>query len=201
MKAKKKGEEVAVIKDNCIKYKDQITIETADAEKDLARALPFLRAAEKAVDSIQSKDISELGTTIKALDTTKFIMDPVHILFQRPLDKVKLQNLNILRQDIPFIGDSYETHTKNTLKSNNFLKDLLDFSKNNKDSINEETIELLEPYITAKTPAGEDLFKPAVAKKASAALEGMCTWAAAMSDYHKQSKIVKPKQKILEMKM
>ena len=96
-KAKKKGDEVAIIKDNCIKQKDQILIEKADAEKDLAKALPFLRAAEKAVGSIQSKDISELGTTIKALDTTKFIMDPVHILFQRPLDKVKLQNLNILK--------------------------------------------------------------------------------------------------------
>ena len=73
------------------------------------------------------------------------------------------------------------------------MKDLLEFSKNDKDSINEETIELLEPYITAKAPTGEDLFKGGVAKKASAALEGMCVWAAAMSDYHKQSKIVKPK--------
>lgn len=152
-----------------------------------------MRDAEKAVNSIQSKDISELGTTIKALDTTKFILDPVHILFQRPLEKVKLQNLNMLRQDVPFIGDSYESFTKSTLKSNSFLKDLLEFSKNDKDAINEETIELLEPYITAKAPTGEDLFNGAVAKKASAALEGMCTWAAAMSDYHKQSKIVKPK--------
>jgi len=29
----------------------------------------------------------------------------------------------------------------------------------------------------------------------------MCTWAAAMSDYHKQSKIVKPKLRLLEIKM
>lgn len=28
----------------------------------------------------------------------------------------------------------------------------------------------------------------------------MCVWAAAMSDYHKQSKIVKPKLKLLELK-
>jgi len=38
-------------------------------------------------------------------------------------------------------------------------------------------------------------------KKASSALEGMCVWAAAMSDYHKQSKIVKPKLKLLQVKM
>ena len=29
----------------------------------------------------------------------------------------------------------------------------------------------------------------------------MCVWAAAMSDYHKQSKIVKPKLRLLEVKM
>lgn len=78
---------------------------------------------------------------------------------------------------------------------------MLDFSTNEKDNINEETIELLEPYVTLKQPAnGEDVFTGQVAKKSSAALEGMCVWAAAMSDYHKQSKIVKPKLRLLEMK-
>ena len=48
---------------------------------------------------------------------------------------------------------------------------------------------------------GEDLFVGAVAKKASAALEGLCVWAGAMSDYHKASKIVKPKLRLLEIKM
>jgi len=65
------------------------------------------------------------------------------------------------------------------------LKDLLDFSNNSKDNINEETIELLEPYLNLRTPKDEEVFVGPVAKKASAALEGMCVWAAAMSDYHK----------------
>lgn len=78
---------------------------------------------------------------------------------------------------------------------------LVDFSTNEKDNINEETIELLEPYLTLKIPStGEDAFTGAVAKKSSAALEGMCVWAGAMSDYHKQSKIVKPKLRLLEIK-
>jgi len=88
-----------------------------------------------------------------------------------------------------------------TLKSSVFLKDLLDFSNNDKDNINEETIELLEPYINLCTPDGREVFTGPVAKKSSAALEGMCVWAAAMSDYHKQSKIVKPKLRLLEIKM
>ena len=77
---------------------------------------------------------------------------------------------------------------------------MLDFSLNDKNDINPETIELLEPYICLKLPNGEDAFTGQVAKKSSAALEGMCVWAAAMSDYHKQSKIVTPKLKLLEIK-
>lgn len=65
------------------------------------------------------------------------------------------------------------------------MKSLLEFSQNDKDNINEETIEILEPYLTMKFPSGEDVFTGQVAKKSSAALEGMCVWAAAMSDYHK----------------
>ena len=59
---------------------------------------------------------------------------------------------------------------------------------------------MLEPYLTLKTPKGEDLFSGPVAKKASAALEGLCTWAGAMSDYHKASKIVKPKLRLLQIR-
>ena len=121
----------------------------------------------------------------------------------RPMDPVKPKPMNILRQDIPFVHDSYDNHTKNTLSSNNFLKDLMEFSEFEKDNINEETIELLEPYLRLKTPEDppRDVFTAEVAKKSSAALQGMCIWSAAMSDYHIQSKIVKPKLRMLEIKM
>lgn len=65
------------------------------------------------------------------------------------------------------------------------MKSLLDFSTFDKDNINEETIELLEPYLSLHFPNGEEMFTGQVAKKSSAALEGMCIWAGAMSDYHK----------------
>lgn len=106
-----------------------------------------------------------------------------------------------MKQDIPFVADSFDEFSKSTLTNNNFLKSLFDFSANDKDNINEETIELLEPYLTLKVPSsGEDVFTGSVAKKSSSALEGMCVWAAAMSDYHKQSKIVKPKLILLQIK-
>jgi len=105
----------------------------------------------------------------------------------------------MLKTNTPFISDSYDECTSKNFQTP-LLKNLLDFSTNDKDNINEETIELLEPYLTLKTLDGRELFSPETAKKASNALAGLCTWAAAMSDYHKQSKIVKPKLKLLDLK-
>lgn len=164
-------------------------------------AIPFLRKAEAAVDSIKPKDISELKGVRNAVDTTRLILDTVNILLQKPLVTVVAKSMYIMKQDIPFIADSFEEYAKGTLTNANFLNSLFEFSANDKDNINEETVELLEPYLTLKIPStGEDAFTGAVAKKSSSALEGMCVWAAAMSDYHKQSKIVKPKLRLLEIK-
>ena len=106
---------------------------------------------------------------------------------------------NMLKKVTPFLKDSYDEFTLKTLQKD-LLKRLIDFSEYEKDNINEETVELLEPYLTLKTAKGEELFTPEVAKKASAALAGLCTWAAAMSDYYKASKIVKPKLRLLEQR-
>ena len=201
-KAKEKSDEVEKVANNCINQKEQIATEKEAANRDLENALPFLERAKEAVNSIKPGDITELKGMRNAVATTRVILDTVHILFQRPLDPVKPKAMNILKTDIPFVGDSFDTHTKNTLSSANFLKDLLDFSANDKDNINEETIELLAPYLTLTTPdeAKTPIFTKDVAKKASGALGGMCVWAAAMSDYHVQSKIVKPKLLLLSVK-
>lgn len=165
-----------------------------------------MKKAESAVDMIKPKDIGELKTSNRPVDTTKLIMDTIHILFQRHLDPVKPKadgGMYILKQSTPFVADSYEgaSGTKTTLSSPNFLKDLLDFSNLEKDNINEETIELLHPYLSLRTPKDEEIYTPEVAQKSSTALIGMAIWTAAMSDYHKQSKIVKPKLRLLEIKM
>jgi hypothetical protein len=55
--------------------------EKESADRDLAIALPYLRRAEKAVDSIKPGDIKELSGMSQATDTTRLIMDTIHILF------------------------------------------------------------------------------------------------------------------------
>jgi len=52
-KAKEKADEVAIVADNCISQKNTIMSQKEQADKDLQKALPYLRRAEGAVDSIR----------------------------------------------------------------------------------------------------------------------------------------------------
>lgn len=92
------------------------------------------------------------------MDTTRVILDTVNLLLQLPIIPVVPKTLSISKQSVEFIADSFDEHTKSTMVGVNFLKSLFEFSQNDKDNINEETIELLEPYITLKLPSGEDAF-------------------------------------------
>lgn len=161
--------------------------------------MPFLHQAEKAVDSIEQKDITEVSKVSNARDTVRFILDTVNILFMRPLEPVVPHEIDAKKKMTPWIKDSFDKYTRTNL-TGPLLKELAAFSKDDKDMINEETIELLEPYIQMQTLDGEKLFTPEVAGITSKALVGLCTWCAAMSSYHKASKIVKPKLKLLDLK-
>ena len=86
----------------------------------------------------------ELKGTRNATDTTRLIFDTVNLLFQETLVAVTPKNYNMLKQECPFIQDSYDDFSSKRLQGP-LLKELLYFSEFEKDNINEETIELLEP--------------------------------------------------------
>ena len=65
-----------------------------------------------------------------------------------------------------------------------FLDKLVNFPK---EQINDETVELLEPYFNAPD------FNYDSAKKASGNVAGLCNWAEAMCTYHNVAKVVEPK--------
>jgi dynein heavy chain len=66
-----------------------IVSQKEEADRDLQKALPYLRRAEKAVDSIKPNDIKELRGMSVANDFTRFTMDTINLLFQRGLEPVK----------------------------------------------------------------------------------------------------------------
>merc|ERR1719171_2827396 len=71
-----------------------------------------------------------------------------------------------------------------------FLPSLQNFDK---DAINDETVELLYPYMAAPDMTPDD------AKKVALALAGLCTWARAMTLYVDIAKVVKPKMEALKI--
>jgi dynein heavy chain, axonemal len=159
-----------------------------------------MNAALKAVNSIKGADIAELKQLKQAKDIIKVIFDTVQLLLMGPMNPVKYNEPNLAKKDRRFIMDSYDITSK--LLTGPLLQTLLLFSKEEKDRINPETVELLDPYIIGLIDEedGKTLFDPEVAKTTSAALWGLCTWARAMRDYHIQSKIVRPKMKLLDMR-
>jgi len=78
------------------------------------------------------------------------------------------------------------------------LQNLKNFIEVEKDYINEETLEFLEPYLTAKAPDGQELFVPKVAKNASAALEGLCIMVGGLYDFSKISHLIEAQRYYVE---
>jgi hypothetical protein len=138
----------------------------------------------------------------KPSDITRIVMDAIQILFQKRLDLPnKVKTFTLAKKDITFVGDSYSTETIGTLKGQLIAK-IIEFSASERDSITEETVELLEPYLAVPFDGtDEKVFTKKWAQYGSSALVGMAVWSAAMVDYYKASKIVNPKLKFLEVKL
>jgi dynein heavy chain len=192
-KAEKKAAEVGVQKDECLANKAVIEGEAEEANRELAAAMPYVYEAEAAAKSIQPKDISELKTMKSPSDIIRLIFDGVAILFMAPICPVKPEPKLMNKVTTDFIHDSYDEYGKAIMIDSKFLANLIDFNTYQRDNINDETCELLMPYLELEN------FNPGVAKKASGAAEGLCKWVAAMRLYHEAAKIVKPKLDYLKV--
>ncbi|CAM9783470.1 unnamed protein product [Ectocarpus sp. 6 AP-2014] len=186
MAAKKEADAVAVIKEACMADARRIAGEKEDAEEDLAQAKPFLEEAERAVESIKAGDLNELKKLQKPSDIIKLIFDCVGLLKMEKVQPVQVDEVTIgigkEKQTLPFLKDSFKYMQAGMLSDARFLQSIFAFSQNEKDFINDETVELMAPYLELEG------FNPAVARNASKAAEGLCTWCRAMTYYHEASK-------------
>jgi len=198
MEAKKEADSVAKIKEACQIDAERISGEKAEAEEDLSKAQPFVDEAERAVNSIKPNDLNELKKLSKPSDIIKLIFDCVAILRMGPLVKAaEPQEISLgvakEKKTLMFIKDSFKIMQSGMLADTRFLQLIMQFSKVEKDFINDETVEFLAPYLEL------DGFTAATARNASKAAEGLCTWCKAMADYQEASKIVKPKLEALRL--
>ena len=208
-KAEKKKNECAVVAESAGVEADKAgTIKNA-VETDLLKAKPALDEAEAALDAITAKDIQSLKALKSPPEIIQRIMDTVLILNQAEINpKLVLEKKKAdSNPEIPVsekrenlgaypgirIADhgyepSYKLATKMMAKST-FLDDLKSFPKEN---INDETVELLDPYIESAD------FTVESAAKASGNMAGLCAWAKGMSTYQRVAKFVGPKMEALK---
>jgi dynein heavy chain len=201
--ANREKEKVTSIKAQCESDAMRIGAEKEQCEADLASAKPFVEMAEKAIDSIENKDINEIKVNKNPTPIIQLIFDGILILFKKKLNPVVATSHLMTVKDgaksakelIPFCETSFRPEGQKLLGNSTFLADVREFGRVGKDQMNEETIELISPYLDMPKEA----FNSDAAKSASKAAEGLCTWVIAMRSYHQASKIVKPKLEALSL--
>ncbi|XP_077305116.1 dynein axonemal heavy chain 3 [Lithobates pipiens] len=155
-----------------------------ECEGDLAEAMPALKAAIAALDTLNPSDI----TLVKAMQhppaPVKLVMESICVMKGiRPERKPDPSGTGKMVED--FWGPS-----KKILGDMKFLDSLKAFDKDNIDPACMKKIR--EKFIN-----NED-FQPSVIKNVSSACEGLCKWVRALEVYDRVAKVVAPKRERLK---
>ncbi|XP_078482966.1 dynein axonemal heavy chain 8 [Ciona intestinalis] len=174
--AEKVKNSVLKVKEKAQIIVDSIAVEKVSAESKLEAAEPALKAAEDALNTIKAADIATVRKLAKPPHLIMRIMDAALILFMRGIDKVQQD------PERPTIKPSWSEALK-LMSQSGFMGSLKNFDK---DSINEETVELLAPYFDAEDYTFEN------AKKVCGNVAGLLSWTKAMVSFYGINKEVLP---------
>ncbi|XP_066028864.1 dynein axonemal heavy chain 5 isoform X2 [Pocillopora verrucosa] len=174
--AEKVKSQVQKVKDKAQAIVDEIAGDKAVAEGKLEAAKPALEEAEAALQTIKPAHISTVRKLAKPPHLIMRIMDCVLLLFNRKIDPVTADPEKACLK--PSWGESLKL-----MSGGGFLNTLLTFPK---DSINEETVELLMPYLEMEDYTIE------VAKKVCGDVAGLASWTKAMAFFYTINKEVLP---------
>ncbi|KAK2859784.1 hypothetical protein Q5P01_004404 [Channa striata] len=174
--AEKVKQQVQKVKDKAQLIVDEIEADKSVAESKLEAAKPALAAAEAALQTIKPADIATVRKLQKPPHLIMRIMDAVLLLFQRKIDPVTPD------PERPCPRPSWAEAMK-LMQNSSFLSMLLNFSK---DTITEEVVELLAPYLDMEDYNLES------AKRICGNVAGLCSWTEAMVDFFAINKEVLP---------
>ncbi|KAK1121659.1 hypothetical protein K0M31_009971 [Melipona bicolor] len=195
-------------------YANEAAAIKAECDADLSEAMPILKRAQGALDTLTTADIAIVRAMKKPPQGVRLIVESVCVLkvetlllnfystYSWPLassnplpyfpPRTKTNNQikpeKVQQPDGTFVEDYWRAALR-MLSDVKFLDSLLHFDK---DNIPDAVIEKIrKEYLTNPD------FNPEKIKKVSAACEGLCRWVYAMSEYDKVSKVVAPKKKAL----
>jgi dynein heavy chain len=169
-------ESVTKVKDKAEKIVAQIGVEKAIAEEKLEAAKPALEEAEEALNTIKPANIATVRKLGRPPHLIMRVMDCVMICFRRKLC------LTMPDPTVPSPKPSWAEALK-MMASTSFLSQLIHFPK---DTINDEMVELLEPYLTM-----ED-YNMTTAKRVCGDVAGLLCWTKAMAFFFGVNKEVLP---------
>ncbi|XP_056016925.1 dynein axonemal heavy chain 5-like isoform X3 [Ostrea edulis] len=174
--AEKVKEQVQKVKDKAQGIVDAIEKDKVIAYEKLEKARPALEEAEAALNTIKPADIATVRKLGKPPHLIMRIMDSVLLLFQKRVNTVEMD------AERPCVKPSWSEALK-LMSGTNFLQTLINFPK---DSINDETVELLDPYLSQEDYTLE------VAKRVCGNVAGLLSWTRSMAVFFEINKEVLP---------
>ncbi|CAL1534965.1 unnamed protein product, partial [Lymnaea stagnalis] len=158
----------------------------ADAQKDLAEALPALESALSSLKSLNKNDVTEVRALQRPPPGVKLVMEATCIMKQIQPKKVAGDKPGTK------VDDYWEVGKAQLQDPQKFLDSLFQYDK---DNIPNEVIKKITPYIN------DPNFTPQAIAKVSKACTSICQWVGAMYKYHFVAITVGPKREKLKLAM